>query len=452
MERPSTCYAKSGDVYIAYQVFGRGPLDLVLLGSWIWQIEQLWLLPASARFLSRLGHFARVITFDKRGSGLSDRVPGTPTLEERMDDVRAVMAAVGSERAALFGMSEGGSLGAAFAATYPERTAALVMAGSGARVTPTANYPWGFNDDAQELLKRYIESDWGSGLGAAVMAPALANDEPFRVWYGELERLSGSPGTMLELWRWNAAIDIRDIVSAIRVPTLVIHRTDDMLVQVECGRHLARHIADAKWVELPGAEHYAFMGDVDSVVDEVEEFLTGIRQRPSPNRVLATVLVTDVVGSTALAVELGDARWIALLDDHDKLTAREVSRFEGRLVQHTGDGVVATFDGPGRAVHCALAIAATLSAVGLDIRAGVHTGEIELRGENIGGVAVHIAARVAACAGSSEVLATRTVKDLTIGDDLRFTDLAEHVLKGVTDPWRLYAVTNESRASGVPIP
>lgn len=438
---PETRYTRSSDgVHIAYQVFGDGPIDLVFLSSWICQIEHIWAWPAGARFYSRLAKFCRVIALDKRGSGLSDRVSGTPGVDERMDDVRAVMDAVGSERAALLGTSEGGALGAVFAATHPDRTVALVMAGSGARFATAPDYPWGFDNEGQELIDEYIENSWGSGLGVILMAPDLAENEAFRRWYGQLERLAGSPGSMLAAWRWNMNIDIRPVLPVIRVPTLVLHRVGDALVQVESGRYLAAHIPDAKYVELEGSEHYAFIGDVDGLVDEVEEFLTGKKGQPETDRLLATVLFTDIVDSTDRAVELGDRRWHTLLDEHHALVRRELEAFQGREIKTTGDGVLATFDGPARAIRCAVALRRGVRSLGLEIRAGLHTGEVEVMGDDIGGIAVHIGQRVSALASVGEVLVSRTVVDLVAGSGTAFESRGEHKLKGVPGHWTLFAV------------
>jgi class 3 adenylate cyclase len=439
--RPETKYARSGDLHIAYQVFGDGPLDLVFLSSWISQIEHIWAHPSGARFFNRLANFSRVITLDKRGSGLSDRVSGTPDVDERIDDVRAVMDAVGSERAALFGTSEGGILGAVFAATYPERTVALVMSGSGARFTPAENHPWGWGEEAQRLVESYIENSWGTGEGASMMAPDLADDPVFRSWYAQLERLSGSPGSMRAMWRWNMEMDIRAILPVIRVPTLVLHRAHDRLVQVECGRYVAERIPGAKYVELLGSEHYAFIGDVDRIVDEVEEFLTGMRASAEPDRVLATVLFTDLVGSTERATELGDRRWRDVLAEHQAAVRRQLELYRGREIKTTGDGFLATFDGPARAIRCACAVRDQAAQHGIEIRAGLHTGEVEVIDDDIGGIAVHIGARVSSKAQPGEVLVSSTVRDLVAGSGILFESRGLQNLKGVAEPRELLSVS-----------
>jgi class 3 adenylate cyclase len=396
--RPKTKYARSGDVHIAYQVFGDGPIDLVFLSSWISQIEQIWEHPAGARFVSRLAGFSRVILLDKRGAGLSDRVSGTPSVDERTDDVRAVMDAVDSEQAALFGTSEGGILAAVFAATYPERSVALVISGSGARFSPADDYPWGFDAEMQRLVEAYIENSWGTGEGASMMAPDLVDDPVFRTWYAQLERLSGSPGSMRAMWRWNMEMDIRAILPIIRVPTLVLHR--------------------------------------------VEEFLTGMRTSAEPDRILATVLFTDVVGSTELATELGDRRWRDVLAEHQAAVRRQLELHRGREVKTIGDGFLATFDGPARAIRCACAVRDQATQLGLEIRAGLHTGEVEVMGEDIGGIAVHIGARVSAEARPGEVLVSSTVRDLVAGSGIEFGSRGLQRLKGVPEPRELLAVSS----------
>jgi len=314
------------------------------------------------------------------------------------------------------------------------------MAGSGARFVSTSDYPWGWTDEFRAQVETYMENDWGSGLGSALMAPDLVEDEDFRRWYGQLERLSGSPGSMRAMLQWNLDIDIRSILPVIRVPTLVLHRVDDALVEVECGRYLAAHIPGAKYVELPGSEHYAFIGDVDGLVDEVEEFLTGTRTMPASDRVLATVLTTDIVDSTTQAASMGDRRWHALLDQHYALIRERLRSFHGREIKTTGDGILATFDGPARAIRCAVAVRDASRDLGLEIRAGLHTGEVEVMGEDIGGIAVHIGQRVSSLARAGEVLVSRTVVDLMAGSQTQFTDRGEHELKGVTGAWRLFSV------------
>jgi pimeloyl-ACP methyl ester carboxylesterase len=422
-------------------VVGTGPLDLVYVPGWVSNVALNWDEPSYARFLTRLSTFARLIMFDKRGTGLSDRIPGQglPTLEQRMDDVRAVLDAAGSARAALLGVSEGGSMCALFAATYPQRTEALVMYGSYARRQRAPDYPWGQSDAQLASSLREIEEGWGGPVGRAARAPSAAHDERFmRFWASYLVQ-SASPEAAATLARMNAEIDIRPVLPAIQVPTLILHRAGDRIVQTAEAAYLAEHIPTAKLVVLEGEDHLPWVGDQDEVLDEIEEGLTGIRRGPELHRVLATVLFTDIVDSTKKAAELGDARWKELLHRHDELVRTELTRFRGVEVKTTGDGFLATFDGPARAVGCAAAITQTVRSLGIEVRAGCHTGEIEHVGGDVAGLAVHIGARVAALAGAGEVLVSSTVKDLVVGSGLSFDDRGSHELKGVPDRWHLYA-------------
>jgi pimeloyl-ACP methyl ester carboxylesterase len=437
---PETKYAKSGDVHIAYQVLGKGPIDLICTSGWVTHLEYTWEHPLSAHFYQRLASFSRLILFDKRGTGLSDRSLGAPTLEARMDDIRAVMDAVGSERAALLGISEGASMNMLFAATHPNRTAALVIIGAFAKRVRTQDYPWAPTAEQRQRRSDQIEQEWGGVFDIATKAPSAAQDESFRHWYATYLRLSASPGAALALSRLNTEIDVRHVLPSIRVPTLVLHRTDDMTALVEEGRWIARQIPNARFVELPGNDHLPYAGDADAMLNEIEEFLTGTRPEPEPDRVLATVLFTDIVGSTERAVSLGDRRWRELLDNHHASVRRELARYRGREIGTTGDGFLATFDGPARGIRCALAAGDSLQPLGIAIRAGLHTGEIELMGDDVGGIAVHIAARVAALAGPKETLVSSTVKDLVAGSDIQFVDRGAHVLKGVPGEWHLFAV------------
>lgn len=435
-----TRYARSGDMHVAYQVLGEGP-DLVFVPGWISHVEACWDLPPLARFLERLASFARLILIDKRGTGLSDPLPsgGVPTLEDRMDDIRAVMDAVGSQRATLLGISEGGPLNMLFAATCPERTEALILLGSFARVAKAPDHPEGFEP---EQLCRFVErtrAEWGTGTGLAELAPSLADDPAFRDGWARYQRMAASPGVAASLLALNVAIDVRDVLPAIRVPTLVLHRTGDRFVPLALGRQLAERIPGARLVELPGADHLYFAGEMDAVLDEIEEFLTGARSVADDTRVLATVLFTDIVGSTEHATRLGDARWRDLLEQHDAFTRRQLARFRGRAVKTTGDGVVAVFDGPARALRCAGALAAGVRNLGLEIRAGIHSGECEMRGDDVAGVAVHIAARVGQLAQPGEVLCTGTVRDLVAGSGLEFAPRGSRVLRGVPGEWALFA-------------
>jgi pimeloyl-ACP methyl ester carboxylesterase len=441
---PETRYARSGDLNIAYQVTGEGPRDLVYVPGWVSNIELMWEEPAMAHFLERLASFSRLILFDKRGTGLSDRVSNDelPTLEQRMDDVRAVLEAVGSERAALFGHSEGGNMCVLFAATYPERTTALITLGSFAkRRDPDDDYPWAPTADDREETVADVERNWGHFRTQDVeyYAPSRFGDEQFVRNLEQYFRRAASPGAAAALLRMNSYIDVRDVLPTIQVPTLVLHRTGDHDVNVEEGRYFASKVLGAKFVELDGADHWIAAGNVDEIADEIEEFLTGTRPVPEPDRVLATVLFTDIVGSTARAAELGDRRWRDLLSTHDAAVRHELERFRGREVDTAGDGFLAAFDGPARAVRCALSAGEAVRELGVEIRAGIHTGECELDGPKIRGIAVHTGARIASLAGPGEVLVSQTVKDLVAGSGLAFEDRGAHALKGVPGEWRVYA-------------
>lgn len=433
---PLTRYTKSGDVHIAYQVFGGGPVDLVFAPPFVSHVENYWDQPDFARWLHRLGSYARVAMFDKRGTGMSDRINELPGLDQRMDDVRAVMDAVGMDRAALLGVSEGGPLTGFFAATHPDRCRALVLYGSFARFAswlPTA--------EALEAFLAYIDRDWGSGKSLGMFAPSRQSDPAFQNWWGRFERLGASPAAAIALMRMNSQIDITDIVSTIRVPTLVIHRTNDVTINVEGGRFLAEHIPGARYVEVPGTDHIPFVGDnAAEIADLIEEFLTGSKAAVSADRVLATVLFTDIVGSTELAARVGDRRWRDTLDGYYAAARRELTRFRGREIDTAGDGFFAAFDGPARAIRCARATSEAVRELGIEIRVGVHTGECEVIGEKIGGIAVHIGARVAGRANVNEILVSSTVKDLVAGSGIQFEDRGVHVLKGVPGEWRLFAV------------
>jgi pimeloyl-ACP methyl ester carboxylesterase len=436
---PDTRYAKSGDVNVAYQVVGEGPFDLVYVPGWISNIELMWEEPAHAHLLRRLASFSRLILFDKRGTGLSDPVPldRLPTLEQRMDDVRAVMDAARSERAAIFGSSEGGLMSVLFAATYPERTRALVALGIYAKRLWSPQYPWAPQPEARAAEIESIERAWGGEMDISNLAPSA--DEAFKRRAVAYLRRSASPGAAVALLRMNTQIDVRDVLPTIRVPTLVLQRVGDRDVSVEEGRWIAEQIPGAKYVELPGDEHLIWAGDVDSVVDEVEEFLTGSRPVHEPDRVLATVLFTDIVGSTERAAALGDRRWREVIEEHHARVRRQLDRFRGREVDTAGDGFFSTFDGPARAVRAAWTIRESVRDLGIQIRAGVHTGECELMQDKVRGIAVHIGARVSAAARAGEVLASSTVRDLVAGSGIRFEDRGEHELKGVGS-WRLYSV------------
>ena len=434
---PTTRYAKSGNVHVAYQVFGDGPIDLVFFPGFVSNIEVYWEEPSFARWLRKLGNFSRVIMFDKRGTGLSDRLERLPTMDERMDDARAVMDAADSKRAAVFGLSEGGSLATLFAAHYPERCQALVLWGAFARFSswfPTSERLNGFFD--------YAETKWGTGSNIGAWAPSKANDPVFREWFAKRERTGASPAAVTALMRINSEIDISGILPYVRVPTLVIHRTQDPVVNVEGGRYLANSIPNARLLELPGNNHLPYLGDdLDEVLDDITEFLTGARPPAGAERTLATVLFTDIVNSTQRAEAMGDRRWRELLDTHNSVFRGVLARFRGIEVKTLGDGFMATFDGPGRAIHCSLALIDALRSLGVEIRAGLHTGEVEVGSNDVRGIAVHIASRVAALAQPGECLVTRTVKDLVAGADVRFAERGKRELKGFADAVDLFAAS-----------
>jgi pimeloyl-ACP methyl ester carboxylesterase len=438
LERAETRYARSGDVNIAYQVTGEGPLDLVLVPGFVSHLESDWEEPRSAHFLDRLGSFSRLIRFDKRGTGLSDRPSGLPDLETRMNDVRAVMDAVGSERAALLGYSEGGPMSILFAATYPERTTALVLYGTYAkRLNPDEDYPWAPTPSARLAYAEEIERSWGTESDLGTMAPNA--DPALRRWWSARARASASPGAARDLILMNSEIDVREVLPAVRVPTLVLHRHGDLDSSPDEGRYIAERIPGARFVELGGSDHVPWI-DPDQIVDEVEEFLTGVRGGRTPDRVLATVLFTDVVDSTGRAVALGDRPWRELLGRYYSLVREQTTRFGGVEVDTAGDGTLARFDGPARAARAALAIVESVRGLGLEVRAGIHTGELELTAEGIAGIAVHIGARIASQAAPGEVLASSTVKDLVVGSGLEFEQRGAVELRGVPGTWRLYAV------------
>jgi pimeloyl-ACP methyl ester carboxylesterase len=443
MSQPETKYAKSDGVSIAYQVTGQGPLDLVFVPGWVSHLEYAWEDPSLNHFYHRLASFSRLIRLDKRGTGLSDRVSELPTLEQRMDDVRAVMDAVGSERAAVFGTSEGGPMCALLAATYPERTSALVLYGTYAKRIWDPEYPWAPTPGERQKFLTAIETGWGGVVDLATLAPSMVADEHFKQWWAAYLRLGASPGAALALAKMNTEIDIRHILATISVPTLILHRRDDRDAKLQGGQYIAERIPKAKFVELPGQDHLAWVGDADAILGEVEEFLTGVRHAPEYDRVLATVLFSDIVGSTERAAELGDRRWRDLLDSFHALVRRQLERHRGRELDTAGDGVLAAFDGPARAIRCACAVKNEVRDLGIEIRAGLHTGECERVGSKLSGIAVHIGARIASQASASEVLVSSTVKDLVAGSGLRFEDRGAHVLKGVPGEWRLFAVTSD---------
>jgi pimeloyl-ACP methyl ester carboxylesterase/class 3 adenylate cyclase len=437
---PRTRFAKNGDVNIAYQVVGEGDFDLVYVPGWVSHVEEVWREPRFSAGLRRLAAFSRLILIDRSGTGLSDPVEHLPTLEERAAEVRAVMDAVGSERASLTGVSEGGPMCAFFAASHPERTRSLVLLNTYARLHWSEETPWGISDEQHRAFIAQIEESWGDGDSARLFAPSLKRDEAFRESWGRMERYAVSPGTARRLLDMAAKLDVRDVLSSIQVPTLVLHRSGDRATPVEGGRFLASRIPGAKLVEVPGIDHFPFVGDTEPVFQELERFLTGTHRAAEPDRVLATVLFTDIVDSTRRIAELGDRAWGETLERFYALVRDEVGRFRGCEVDTAGDGYLASFDGPARAIRCAQAVREGVRSLGLSVRQGVHTGECELIGGKPGGLSVHIGARVAAKAEPGEILVSRTVRDLVVGSSLHFEDRGDgHELKGVPGAWQLFA-------------
>ena len=435
-------YARNGDVSLAYEVFGDGERDILVTLGWVASFQSAWEDPEYARWLRRLGTFGRVIMWDKRGTGLSERLPADrlPTLEERIDDMRVVMDAAGSERAVAIGVSEGAPLSAVFAATHPERAESLVLVGGFARMLYDDDYEWGAQPDGVAAFNRRMGETWGDNAGLLKLwAPSVANDPVAQENWNRMLVFGGTPATAIAWLEMIQDTDIRATLPAIRVPTLVLHRREDRLVPVEHARYMAGAIPDARLVELPRADHLWWIGGED-ILDEIESFLTGTTTAYEPDRVLATVMFTDIVDSTTRAADLGDRRWRDLVELHDRAVRNSLERFRGREVKALGDGFLATFDGPGRAIRCARTIREAVRSVGLEVRTGLHTGEIELNGEDISGIAVNIGARVGAKASPGEVLVSQTVKDLVAGSGLDFTDRGEHDLKGVPGTWRLWSL------------
>ena len=429
---PATRYALSGDVSIAYQVMGDAPIDIIMVPGIASHVEFQHELPGYTAFLRRLATFARVVTFDKRGQGLSDRISGASSLEERMDDVRAIMDDVGTRQAVLLGFSEGAAMSTLFAATYPERVSHLILFGGYTRSFRT-----------EEMILERVKL-WGTGATAIKgLMPSQATNADVVALLARFERLSASPGAIKAYSLMNTLIDVRSILPSVRVPTLVLHRRADALIPIELGRDIAAQISDAKFIEYPDGDHAFWTGDVETLTGDIEEFVTGHRDRSvdTLERVLATVLFTDIVDFTRSAAELGDQTWRRLLDNHDQIAKQTIEKHRGTLIKSTGDGILATFDGPGRAVRCAIAFEAASKQIGIPLRAGLHTGEIEMRGGDVSGIAVHAAARVMAQAGSREILVSRVVTELVAGAGLKFSERGSHELKGLPGRWDLFAAS-----------
>jgi len=438
---PETRYAKSGDVHIAYQVLGDGPIDLLFVPGFVSNVEATWQHPVRAAFFRRLASFSRLILFDKRGTGMSDRTSQVFTLEQRMEDVNAVLDAVGSKRAALFGTSEGGPMSILFAASHPQRTIALVIFGSYAKRSWAEDYTFGWQEERWNAVLSNMERNWGTpkGVDLEMWAPSIAHDAERATKSAAYFRAAASPGAALAVMSMNRDIDVRRVLPSVRVPTLVLHRVDEKVIDVEHARYLARHIPGAKLIELPGVDHIFWVGDGDAIVDEVELFLTGRRQAAEPERVLATVQFTDIVQSTERAAALGDRKWREVLERFQSMVRETLREHRGREIDTAGDGFLAAFDGPARAIRCAAAVRERARAQGIDLRAGIHTGECEIIGDKLGGIAVHTGSRVAGKAEPGEILVSQTVKDLVAGSGLQFAERGVHSLKGVPGEWRLYA-------------
>lgn len=439
---PETRYVQNGDVNIAYQVIGEGDLDIVFVMGWVSHLEYFWKQNLFAAFLNRLASFSRLILFDKRGTGLSDRVPlaELPTLEQRMEDVHAVMDAVGSERAVLIGVSEGGPMCSLFAATYPERTTALVMIGTYAKRIKDDDYPWGVSPEDREAFFELMRRDWGKPVGIEERAPSLAADEEFRNWWATYLRMGASPGAAVALTKMNAEIDVRDVLPTIRVPTLVIHRSGDLCLKVEEGRFVAGLIPACKYVELEGIDHLPFVGNQAEMLDEIEEFLTGMRGAEAYDRVLATVLNVKIVNPQIEAAERGAEDWNDLLERSHTYVRRQLDLFKGKEVSYDENGVLATFDGPARAIRCAMAVTESAKRLGIRVKTGLHTGECDVLGETYGGVAVELAQKIAAESALGEILASRTVKDLVAGSGLIFEEHGKKTFPDIQGEWRLFKI------------
>jgi pimeloyl-ACP methyl ester carboxylesterase len=439
---PVIQYARCGDLNIAYQVVGTGPHDIVLVPGWVSNIELFWDEPTVARFLERLASFSRLILFDKRGTGLSDRFSDAPNLEMRMDDLRAVLDAVGSTKATLFGYSEAGAMSMLFSATYPERVASLVMAGCFPYRRIDTDFPFGRTEEATEAQIRACEEGWGGPVGCDLRCPSKVGDERYRQWWARWLRMSASANVAIALTRLNYDIDVRHLLGNIHVPTLLLHSVNDRGTLVGASRYMAARIPGARLVEFPGSDHMPWLSDAEGMLDQIEEFVTGTKGAVEIDRILATVMFTDIVGSTEKAAALGDHAWRDLLQAHHAKVRAELARFRGKEIDTAGDGFLATFDGPARAIRCARAISDTVRSLGIQIRAGLHTGECEVMGDSIGGLAVHIGARIAGLAAAGEVMVSSTVKDLVAGSGLSFEDRGRKQLKGVPGEWATFVVTS----------
>jgi len=437
--RHNTRYTRSGDLNIAYKTAGSASEDIVYVPTWVGQIEVLAEEPSIAAFMERLCAFARLISFDRRGAGLSDPWLGVPALEEQMDDVLAVMDAAGSEKATLLGTLEGGPLAMLVAATHPDRVSRLILYATFARSRWAPDYDWPPTDEMRQAHMEAVCAQWGQGQVPSALAPSRAADPAFADWAGRMERYSAPPGVIGTIMDAIGQTDVRPVLPTIRVPTLVMHRREDSFLMVEHGRYLAEHIPEARYVELEGTDSLFSLGDSEALLGEIEEFVTGTRHEREPDRVLATVLFTDIVRSTERAAELGDRAWREVLERHDSLVRQALSRHRGRVVKSTGDGVLATFDGPARAIRAAASIGEGAEGLGIEIRAGLHTGECEVMGDDVGGLAVHIGARVMSTATAGEVLVSSTVKDLVVGSGIQFEERGAHELRGVPGEWRLFA-------------
>jgi class 3 adenylate cyclase len=437
-----THYADSDGISIAYQVHGDGPVELVLVPGFVSQVELLWEEPEVARFLRRLTAFSRMLVFDKRGQGLSDRLGRPPTLEESMDDLRAAIQAAGFERPAVFGVSEGGPMSALYSATYPSEVSALILFGTFARMLEAPGFPHGITDAALDRWGAVVRRDWGKAVALDIWAPSRVGDREFERWWARLLRQGTSPAGAIALMDLYREMDVRAILPTIDVPTLVLHRSGDRMISAAQGRYLAESIPGARYLELPGDDHLPFAGDLDAILDEVEEFLVGSRGAAESERALATILFTDIVGSTEKAAELGDRGWRQLLERHDAAVRRQLSLHRGREVKTMGDGFLATFDGPARAIRCACAVQDEVAGLGIEVRAGIHTGEVELIGDDVGGMAVNIGARIGALADGGEVLVSSTVRELVVGSGLEFADRGAQTLKGAPGEWRLFAINS----------